>query len=195
MRRDAEAVLAERLNGLAGVDWIHVPYVKPGVPLSREIAARRRATNVVILGNHGLIVAGESVAEAEDRLERVCAALAAPRRPGIAPDLPVLARLAAGSAYRLPADERAHDLAMDADSLAIAGQGSLYPDHVVFLGRGIVVLGEREFPAAVAGKAEGPPMVVIPQAGVLLHRSVLRGADELARCLAEVTARIPGEAP
>ena len=195
VRRDAEAVLAERLNGLAGVDWIHVPYVKPGVPLSREIVARRRATtNVVILGNHGLIVAGESVAEAEDRLERVCAALAAPPRPGVAPDLPALARIAAGSAYRLPADERAHDLAMDSDSLALAGQGSLYPDHVVFLGRGVVVLREREFSAEFARLAEGPPMVVIPQMGVLLHRSVLRGADELARCLAEVTARIPGDA-
>ena len=39
-----------------------------------------------------------------------------------------------------------------------------------------------------------PLMLVLPGKGVLLHEAALRGADELARGLADVTARIPAGA-
>ena len=42
VRKDAEGVLAERLEKAGGIDWLFIPYVKPGVPLSRVIAARAR---------------------------------------------------------------------------------------------------------------------------------------------------------
>ncbi len=172
-------------------------YIKPGVPLSRAMLARLRpATNVIILGNHGLIVAGDTVAATADLLARVSAALDAPRRPGPAADLGGLAGLAQGSPYRLPSDPVAHDTATDPDSLAIARHGTLYPDHVVFLGRGITLLGKGETPADIAARPDPPPvMLVVPGKGVLLLRSALRGADELARGLADVTGRIaPGTA-
>jgi rhamnose utilization protein RhaD (predicted bifunctional aldolase and dehydrogenase) len=196
VRADAERVLAERLKQVPGVDWSFVPYTKPGVSLSHAIAAGLRpATNVVVLGNHGLILAAASVAEADGLVRRVCGALdVVPRTPAPA-DLARLARLAAGSPYRLPADPAAHGVALDPASLAVARLGSLYPDHVVFLGRGITVLDAGTMPADAAAAPAPPLLLVLPGRGVLLHPAALRGADELARGLADVTARIPPGAP
>jgi rhamnose utilization protein RhaD (predicted bifunctional aldolase and dehydrogenase) len=195
VRADAEAVLARKLAGVAGIDWLFLPYVKPGVPLSRAIAERMRpGTNVIILGNHGLVVAGDGVAEAEALADRVTAALAAAPRAAAAADEARLARLAAGSRYRRPRDAAAHATATDPARLAIARRGTLYPDHVVFLGRGITV-AEADGPAAALRAAEPAMMLVVPGAGVLIHESALRGADELARALADVTGRIDPDAP
>jgi rhamnose utilization protein RhaD (predicted bifunctional aldolase and dehydrogenase) len=195
VRTDAERAIDARLHDLPGVDWIFVPYVKPGVPLSRVIAARLKpTTNVIVLGNHGLIVAAGTVAEADALVHRVCGALEVEPRLPAAADIAGLARIAQGSPYRLPADSAAHGVALDAASLAVARLGSLYPDHVVFLDRGITLLPDSARPVDVTSAPTPPLMLVLPGKGVLLHDSALRGADELARGLADVTARIPAGA-
>lgn len=196
VRPDAEVLVAERLAAVSGVRFAFIPYVHPGVPLAHALADRDESANVFVLGNHGLIVAAGTVPEAADLVRRVSAALDAPRRTKGPPDVLGLAQLADGSSYRLPHDLLAHDVATDAASLAIAVRGTLYPDHVVFLGPGIAILEPGELPAEVARRSASvghapPPMLAIPGRGVLLHRDVLRGADELSRALAEVTARIP----
>ena len=57
-----------------------MPYTDPGLPLAREIDRRRRsgpevgragATEVTLLQNHGLIVAGDDPAAVVERSERV----------------------------------------------------------------------------------------------------------------------------
>ena len=192
VREDAAAAIAARLAGIDGVRPVHIPYLKPGLPLARAIAAAASpATNVVTLGNHGLIVAADTVEAAGDLLTRVSAALAAAARPAPPPDLAALERLAEGSDWRLPTDAAAHATATDPARLAIARQGSLYPDHVVFLGSAVAVLPEGGTPATFASTATIPQMLLaVPGKGVLIHRAVLRGGDDLARALAEVTGRI-----
>jgi rhamnose utilization protein RhaD (predicted bifunctional aldolase and dehydrogenase) len=195
VRADAESAMMERLRAVPNARPAFVSYVRPGVPLSRAIAALPTEVNAFVLGNHGLVVSGATVAEAGDLLARVSAALDEPRRNGGDADIAGLTRLAEGSPYRLPQDTVAHDVATDAESLAIARRGTLYPDHVVFLGPGIVVLGPGDTPAAVARRAETagvepPPALVVPRHCVLIHRLARHGADELARGLAEVTGRI-----
>ncbi|MCX5571866.1 class II aldolase/adducin family protein [Kaistia nematophila] len=196
-RADARDQIAARLDGLEGIIWSYVPYVKPGLPLAREIdAVSPPGTNVVLLGNHGLIVAADTVEAAVRLIERVGEALAEPARPAPAGDLGALEALAEGSPYRLPDDPAAHATATDPARLAIAARGTLYPDHVVFLGSGTAVLAEGDTPAAVAKRAALPPMLLaVPGKGVLIHRDVLRGGDALARALAEVTGRIAADAP
>ncbi|MGK9169905.1 class II aldolase/adducin family protein [Inquilinus limosus] len=194
IRTDAEARLAERLDGLLGVDWIFVPYCKPGLTLSQAILARLKpSTNVVVLGNHGLVVAADGVAAAGKLLDRVCAALALPRRPCPAAQPDALAEFVRGTPYRLPQDPVAHDAATDPDSLALATAGAFYPDHVIFLG---AALATAETPAkleALARQPRAPAIVGVPGRGVVLHEGVLRGADEMARCLADVAGRVPAE--
>ncbi|MEL6266131.1 MAG: class II aldolase/adducin family protein, partial [Pseudomonadota bacterium] len=57
MRRDRAALMADRLGDL---DPIVVPYVMPGEPLARRLAAEAGpGRRVAILGNHGLVTMGD----------------------------------------------------------------------------------------------------------------------------------------
>jgi rhamnose utilization protein RhaD (predicted bifunctional aldolase and dehydrogenase) len=198
VQANGEALAAERLRPLRDVAWAYVPYCRPGLPLSQAIAERLTpGANVLVLGNHGLVVAGATVAEVADRLDRVCCALASPARSPPSADLARLAQALAGSDYRLPSDPAAHATALDRQSLALARGGSLYPDHVIFLGPGILVAPDIATSAAArpAGGRDGPPpMIVIPGLGVAMHRTTTPAADAMARCLADVLSRIPAEA-
>jgi rhamnose utilization protein RhaD (predicted bifunctional aldolase and dehydrogenase) len=139
VRHDGESLVRARLTPHADVALAFIPYRKPGLPLAHAIAERlTKNTNVLVLANHGLVVAGETVTEVADRIARVCRALSAPARAAPRADTEKLASLVEGSDYRLPQDRAAHALALDPKSLAIARLGSLYPDHVVFLGPGLV---------------------------------------------------------
>ncbi len=195
IRKDAERELSRRLQKASAAKWAFLPYVHPGVPLSRAIAALPRGANTIILGNHGLVIAADTVAAAARLLDEVCAALEVPGRRSAPADTAALARLAEESPYRLPHDPLAHDVATDEASLAVAARGTFYPDHVVFLGPGIVVLPEEMTPAdfvhrLVGGGHAPPPMLVVPGRGVLIHKEAQHGADELARALADVTRRV-----
>ncbi len=175
IRADAEAVFAERL---AGLGWAFVPYVFPGLPLTRAIRAAMdsRAIDVVVMGNHGLVVAGDDLAataallgEVEHRLDapaRELPAGEAPSRPGLRP----------------VAHPRAQALAHDATLRAMATAGSYYPDHVIFLGPGAAAPGQRR---------PGQQLVLEPGAGAYVPADAPPAADELALCLALVLARVP----
>ena len=85
-----------------------------------------------------------------------------------------------------------HAIATDPVSLAAARRGSLYPDHVVFLGPGIIETERAETAAEAARRTGRPvaPLVVVPGAGALLHNTATASARALARCLADVTCRL-----
>jgi rhamnose utilization protein RhaD (predicted bifunctional aldolase and dehydrogenase) len=193
---DAPARLAAPL---AGLDWAFVPYVRPGVSLARRMAeSRRRETNIVVLGNHGLVVAADSAAQAERLCAEVARRLArAPRpRPASMADEEKLHAFEGGG-YRMAEDEALHAIAIDPASLAAARRGSLYPDHVVFLGPGIVETRGTETAADAARRVGRPaaPLVLAPGAGALMHDSASAGARALARCLADVTSRLSADDP
>lgn len=198
VRENASDLVADRLRGLDGLVWSFVPYRRPGLPLARAIIETAApGANVLILGNHGLVVSGDSVAEVESLTERVCAALSQAPRPAPRADIAAIEGRARNSEYRLPKDEDAHALAIDPASLLLANGASLYPDHVIFLGRGIVVAPDVATGASMRGSGgtdSPPPMLILPGTGILLHRSTTRAADAMALCLADVVARIPGDA-
>ena len=105
VRRDGEALVRERLGGQADVVCAFVPYRKPGLPLAIAVSERSTTdTNVFVLANHGLVVAGGTVAEVADRTARVCEAFSAPARPAPEPDIQALSSIVEGSEYRLPQD-------------------------------------------------------------------------------------------
>ena len=70
--------------------------------------------------------------------------------------------------------------------------GSFYPDHVIFLGPAAVPLEPGRTPDEMAALAGRPslPMLLVEGAGILMHESATAGAHALARCLADVTARV-----
>jgi rhamnose utilization protein RhaD (predicted bifunctional aldolase and dehydrogenase) len=159
---DGEAIARD----LFGDSVVWVPYTDPGLPLAREIDHRRRSgpevgragtTEVTLLQNHGLIVAGDDPAAVIERSERVVGMIrellarrSAP--PGFGavvsapqPDPALVQRLSHVLAMRLgdaaaPAavvfdgSPEALRLAGTAEGRAIVDAGPLTPDQAVYAG-------------------------------------------------------------
>ncbi len=193
-REDGETELRTRLKGL---DWVWVPYGRPGLPLSLQIKARLSPVpSVIVLGNHGLIVAADTVDAAAKLLVEVGRRLRRPAVEAMPANWAQLEEVAAGSPYVPVRDAQVHGIANDPFRLQAASQGSLYPDHVIFLGPSVVVLKDGERAADALAREPRPiaPLLLVPGAGALLPLSALPAAHALARCLADVTARLrPGD--
>ena len=181
IREDGEAQVAERL---AGLRWAWVPYCKPGLPLTRRVAEalRRGPADILILGNHGLVVGADSIAEASGLLAEVERRVEAPveRWQPVRPQ-------AAPRGTRLPKHDAVHALALDPLRRDRACGGSLYPDHVIFLGPAAAVLEQAT--AAPASK-----LLLASGLGAFLAADAGVSADELALCLALVLERVPTDA-
>jgi rhamnose utilization protein RhaD (predicted bifunctional aldolase and dehydrogenase) len=188
IRTDGEAVVAARLGDLGAV-WI--PYVMPGLRLAQEIA--RRAPDgapILVLGGHGLVACGDTAQEAEARLRMVSTRLepASPGREATPPSK-------VGPGYVAPDAPATHGLACDPARLAIARRGAFYPDHVVFLGRGVAT-AEPDEPAEDAARRLGRPvLLMLPGRGAAIRADASAGAQALAKCLGDVFRRIDAEAP
>ena len=177
IRADGEQRLTERLKGF---DWAYIPYARPGLPLAGAIAARMRTgVNVLVLGNHGLAVAADSVDEAEALLDRVVAAVIRPVRAAAAVDRAALEKLSAGTSYRPAGMDETHALATDPLALKRGEHAVYYPDHVVFLGVGV---------ATTIGSHQ--PLVAIPGVGVLIRNDAKPAIEPMGRCLADVMRRV-----
>jgi len=200
----ARAVRPDGANALSaplrGLRWAWIPYAKPGVPLTRSLRnAAEGGADVLVLANHGLVVAADGVEKAADLLYEVEARLRAPLRQAPRAEQIVLQELTRAGGYRLPLFGEAHAVAMTPKNVEIATRGALYPDHVIFLGPSPTpaVSGAeaaRQITAFSHRGKDGPPFIIIPGAGVLLRSDLGRSADEMARCLALVLARIDHDA-
>ncbi|MHB1009434.1 MAG: class II aldolase/adducin family protein [Propionibacteriaceae bacterium] len=156
---DAEALVAQ----LLGDEAVLVPYTDPGVPLAREVERVRNAytgrtgrpaPGITLLGNHGIIVSGNSAGELAERAERLTATIAAAIDSTPAPraevaDAAVLTRLVnvVGPTLRglLGSSERLAVVTSDASDLvrsvttapagtALLFDGPLIPDQIVYAG-------------------------------------------------------------
>jgi rhamnose utilization protein RhaD (predicted bifunctional aldolase and dehydrogenase) len=195
---DRDAEMAQRLQGLA---WVRVPYRRPGLPLSQVVAeaTAQQKPDVLILGNHGLLVGAEDCATAEALVREVERRLRLLARPAPAGDIIALRTVCRGTDYRPASEESCHRLASDARSLAIVTAGSLYPDHVVFLGPALRALarGERIADVIAANEAANllPPVaLLVPGAGAIVRSDIIPGAEAMLICLALVAERLPADA-
>ncbi len=188
VRKDAKALLEHRL---AGFDWCEVPYAKPGASLAGYVRARMKPeTDVVVLANHGLILAAESVTEVAALLNKVVNSLTVSPAATKPVDIAELEAVAMLGWQVPPADAPVHQLALDPGRLAQATGGSLYPDHVIFCGIGASAI-EGELPAP----DDAPPFLLIPGKGAVVRDDISAGALALMNCLGDVLQRVPTEAP
>jgi len=189
---------AEQLLGTAleSFSWLWVPYLRPGLPLSRYISAHLKPDNkVVVLGNHGLVVAADSVEEAADLLEKVRAAVKQTVRtaPDYQPD--ALLEHCKDTEYEPAAVTETHAVATDETATFIASGGSMYPDHVIFLGSAIHVVQHNESVSdVIAGLATQPASLLVQGQGVLMHKDANASQHAMARCLSDVCSRISEQA-
>jgi rhamnose utilization protein RhaD (predicted bifunctional aldolase and dehydrogenase) len=182
IRADAEQRLAEKLSGFA---WAFIPYARPGLDLAGAIAQRLKpGIDVLVLGNHGLVVAADTVTAAAALLDRVVAALRRPVRAAVPADTAALAAICQGTDYSPARDPETHGLATDPTALVRGHDKVFYPDHVVFLGVGVAT--------DLAGSA---PLVALAGRGVVVHKGAKPAAEPMGRCLADVMRRVEEGAP
>jgi rhamnose utilization protein RhaD (predicted bifunctional aldolase and dehydrogenase) len=176
IRQDAVHQLAKRLQQF---NWSFIPYARPGLQLSLAMAQHLKpSSDVMVLQNHGLAVAANTVAEAEALLWRVVEKLDCPLRPCASPDLAALQKLSAGTEYAPALDPHAHAPALDAHAVQYGCTNVYYPDHVVFLGSVI--------PTDIASNA---PAVAVPGVGMLVRKDAKPAIEPMLRCLGDVFLR------
>jgi len=198
VRADAQLRLHRQLQGLR---WQWVPYVPSGLPLAREIerASCSGDSNVFVLGNHGLVIAGEDCDAVEDLLSQVEQRLAiCPRKSGIA-DYGALDEITERSSWDLPDDEGVHALATDPASQAILSGGILFPCQSMF-SNSIEAEVFRAIPRPDAeelceSRYRARPFLMIEGRGVVLSRNLTRSQRAMMSGLAQVVQRINSSAP
>jgi rhamnose utilization protein RhaD (predicted bifunctional aldolase and dehydrogenase) len=174
----AQAALGPKLSSFT---WAYVPYARPGLMLSHAIKnVLRKGVNVLVLGNHGLAVAADTVADTEALLMQVVTALQLPATDVAAPNLAKLHERLQGSAYRLPSDVNCHAIALIPATQELGCNNVYYPDHVVFLGTRIPPEMES-----------GAPAIAIPAIGTLVRADAKPSIEPMLRCIGDVMRRIP----
>ncbi|MEL6921495.1 MAG: class II aldolase/adducin family protein [Pseudomonadota bacterium] len=160
----------EKLDGLP---FAVVPYRKPGRPLTEAIAQLLTPeTQVFILSNHGLIVAGDTMADVKALMDEVEHRLAmSVLLNSNRPDAPAPAGFVWSSGSVLAQDGRLETLATT---------GSYYPDHVVFLG-----------PALPTRPVEGAPAHLVSGHGLAVRHDSTPAQKAMATCIADVLTRLP----
>jgi len=187
-------------NRLTGVDWAYIPYVKPGLDLTKKIMQMledRTPPEVVLLGNHGLVVSGDSLDRVMFLIRDIGRRLDVGIRPHAQPDLTALSKLSFDTLYEPSESNLAHQLALDDDNFLVSSGGSLYPDHVVFLGPGVATVNNREELLNLLDSLpkEMPyPAVLAKGKGVLLPKEANTSVLQMVEALALVVERIPAEA-
>ncbi len=189
----AEELLTQRLQGF---DWAFVPYAKPGAHLARSVQrVLTPKTNIVVMGNHGVLVTAESVASAHDLLMQVQAALAADLAQLRKADIEALKSRAGDDYDVLGEDDPIHQVAFSKASLKHATGGSLYPDHVTFCGIAAHAIYTNETAETYCNKiGKQPVLIIVPMAGVLIRKDASAAGLALARCLSDVLCRVPEHA-
>ncbi len=195
VREDGPKHLSERLRGF---DWQWIPYTPSGPSLARSIEHVLSCfpkTNVLVLGNHGLVVCGSSCHSAERLLSEVedCLAIEPRRPPEAHPAL--LMQTLSGPSWSLSECESVHALATDRISRRILSGGVLYPCQAIFLPGTVpsFAFSPLEELYGVGERTTGPRL--IDDEGVLCSEPMTRAEQEMLIGLAGVVQRIDASAP
>jgi rhamnose utilization protein RhaD (predicted bifunctional aldolase and dehydrogenase) len=184
-RMDACEAIGDRLKGTR---WSWIPYVHPGLVLGQRIQETLFSKpDILILGNHGLVVGADDCTSVEHLLQDVEHRLENGIRPAPAPDLDALARLAP-IGWRIAPDDEVHALATDPFSLKVASGGVLFPDQCVYLGPALAIAGQ-------VTSALPPKVVLVPAKGVLVADNFDRAGRELLIGLKRVVERLDPKVP
>jgi rhamnose utilization protein RhaD (predicted bifunctional aldolase and dehydrogenase) len=179
VQADPVAAIGAKLNGF---NWAIVPYAKPGASLAVQVrGAVETGCDVIVLGNHGVIVAADTVIAAGDLLQNVAEAL---RMDAVSLQAEKMGDLPSG--WTAGPASLSH-VACAPALLSMATGGSLYPDHVIFCGMGALACD-------VLPAGDSPPFVLIPGKGAAMRADATPGAWALARCLGDVLIRMPEDA-
>lgn len=160
---------------LSHLEPVLVPYRKPGIPLTLAILERINSnTQVILLENHGLICCGDSVEATEALVQEVEKKLA-------------MAILYSAENNTKAKPEPGYIWAQEESVLAqqkhcqrLVGEGSYYPDHVVFLGPRLPMVANESVPA-----------FIVDGVGIQIKQNATAVQHAMLKCLADIFCRHP----
>ena len=181
-------------NLLKDINWAWIPYVMPGIKLAKSVqCAMREGPDVIVLANHGLVVGAETAQQALSLLTLVEDKMKRKVRKTIEIDNERLLSAISKSNYRMPKYETVHAIARDGIALKVVETGVLYPDHVVFLGAGpMMILSIDEFEDGLKESifTKSNSVIIVRDFGVVVPRDFSDNAESMLYCLASVLLRI-----
>jgi hypothetical protein len=197
VRNDAPKQLQPRLEGLS---WQWLPYATSGLPLSREIQRAlsiRPDTNIFVLGNHGLVLAGEDSETVETLLSDVRRRLTISPRPAQPADSALLLEICSEAPWNLPDDDGLHIFGTDVISKAILAKGILYPCQAISsVSKSPELFRPVYYPAhRLQSRYCDRPFLVIHGRGVVVSRSLAPSELAMLSGLAQVVQRLSPSAP
>lgn len=180
---------------LHGLNWRFIPYRRPGLPLTLEVLREPFYAKelVLILENHGLVVAADDCNKASRLLEDVENRLKIfPRKAAKVQKFNLKNITVKG--WHLTKINALNELAVDPLSFEIIQKRIFFPDQVVFLGDSIpAVKNVQELSELLRGlKISGKrrPCILIENEGSLLRDDIKDVEVETLKAVSEVVMRL-----
>jgi rhamnose utilization protein RhaD (predicted bifunctional aldolase and dehydrogenase) len=197
VREDGPQQLSRLLHGLR---WQWIPYLRSGNALAKKIGdvvSRCPQTDVLVLGNHGLVVCGEDCGSAEQLLADVEKRLAVEPRSAPDSNLARLGQSLPGPNWFIAPWAGIHALATDRISRRILSGGVLYPCQAIFL-PDTIPLSAASFssdPSALDREYGLRTFQLLEDHGVLCSTHMSPAEQQQFLGLANVVQRIDAAAP
>lgn len=190
---------ANLINLLDGLNWVWIDYVKPGAELALAVSLNLDnypiPPDILILGNHGLVVAGQSLEELDFLLHEVLRRLSVTRwqtRPYKAVNNKIESEFAS-IGYQPSFSSEIQSIATSVDRLKIAQENwVLYPDHAVFLGESPSIYFIDD---AVVNPVDldsiSSVCIIVPKVDVFMSKNASPNQRLMLSCYANVLSRLP----
>ena len=198
--KNSQTKLNKLLNGFK---WKFIPYIKPGIKLSRLILKiKSKEDNVFILQNHGLIVCGDNLEEIKKLNFKIRECLQNELNKNIivkSKDNSNYEMNLKNTQYKLLDEDYAFDLANNKSWLKKISLGAFLPDVLVFLGPKILQIKPDEkklsFKLNKLSKLSLPfnSCIILSGYGVIIRNDSLNGTIEMIKLLSELMHRVPEE--
>ena len=175
-------------------DFVFVPYCRPGFTLTMEIKKLiLPSTNILVLENHGLIVAGDDIEDTYKLLLKIHKKLDLIRNEKLALDYSE--KITNIDDYIHKNIDKYKLFSTQNEKLFSLFSKSFYPDHVIFLGPGILTFeyldDAKNFLNNLKAKnINPPPYLILKEIGLYEISSVIPAAREMMDCFLEVLLRI-----
>ena len=182
------------LKKILGDDIVYIPYVRPGFPLTMVMKNLiKKDSRVIILENHGLIVAGDNLdntyhllLQVHRNLDKIINTYNIENFNDSILNIP---------GYTQKNENKYKIFKTDNKNFLSAFSKSFYPDHVAFLGPGIPFFDSlndaKTFILNLSKKnIQLPPFFIIKKFGLFENSNVILVSKEMIDCFIEVLLRI-----
>lgn len=174
---------------LDGLPWTWVEYARPGLPLTVELKRTYDpAQRIWVLGNHGLVVAGDNEQEVSSWLEEVERRWVTEATAGTF-GLGEL-RASCPDGYHPAKYADSHLCAAPGAMTCQARAGMPAPDFAVFLGARLCPIAERR--AYEEKYRHAPPVLLVDRAGALVRDGVSENGEQMLEAFGRMLSRLNG---